>query len=303
MNTFPLISNKFYFFIKLTELNKEYLNSLFNWFFMGKAKQSGTSKSILISDLDDTLRKAHVLNLFKAGINVMTGVRPFDRLRDIFNDYIEHSKRVNENHHIEFHYVSGSHPSMYNAKSWLEKHEFPMGQIFQKDKLLENVEKFKLRTIEKIVEPLLEEVKNNYCSELRLLFFGDNGEKDPKIYKEIGEYLEGHGEEVSIHIFIRDITTKATDLTQHLPTEREEGISYFLSEFDLIKNPFFEFLHPNTKSKIHENHDKNGLIPPYVVETLTQRIQNEDLDHQELGKAPKELAESLIQERYQKKAS
>jgi phosphatidate phosphatase APP1 len=81
---------------------------------------------IIISDLDDTLRMANIEKKVKAASKLITGVKPFEGLRAIFNEINQTESEV------KFYYLSNSYPFLYSGERWTAKHGFPKGIVYKR---------------------------------------------------------------------------------------------------------------------------------------------------------------------------
>ena len=220
------------------------------------------AKIVLISDLDDTVRKAHVLKLAHAGGRIIKGVKPFEDLQAIY-------KNLEQVHgdEIDFFYVSSSYPFLYNASKWLDKYNFPKGEVFQRSLKQENHRDsylYKTTTITNLIERYSQ-------SDTQFIFFGDNGEHDPQIFKDIINNKNIQNSKV----YIRDVSTKAHFWYDRLEVKKEEDQLYFLTEIDLLDEDFVSFLEEDVVNSIKLRFEKKIMIPNYIVYTLKHRVRDD----------------------------
>lgn len=240
-------------------------NSYFLLLFLTFLSESSFAKVFVISDLDDTVRKANVINKADAAKRIIEGVKPFRNMIYLYREIFEEFKSRGEE--VEFIYVSGSHRYFYNAPKWLAEKRFPQGRVFQKKFFVKGgtiaFKKDKIREILKGVDN-----KNDL-----VLFFGDNGQHDAGIYAEMVEELKLEKSQ----IFIRDVVTTALDISKELVVKnRLAGVQYFLGEKDLFKISFFNsFLPTWLLDKVDYEVERKRLIPNYVISYLQKRIKNE----------------------------
>jgi phosphatidate phosphatase APP1 len=137
---------------------------------------------IIVSDLDETLRMANVEVKAKAALKLITGVKPYEGLKAIFNE-------LGQNQEAKFYYLSNSYNFTYSGKKWTQKHGLPKGTVFQRT-LKDDSDSFKPTKLREIVAA---------HPDASFLFFGDNIERDPKFYKDLVAEVP-----VDARIFIRD---------------------------------------------------------------------------------------------------
>ena len=102
-----------------------------------------SAKTVVISDLDETLRVAHSHNKVHALSLIMNGlVKPFPSMQYIFNDY--------KADRAQFTYVSASYFLLYSGIGWISKFKFPLGQTIQKISITEKSLPYKIRVIKRL---------------------------------------------------------------------------------------------------------------------------------------------------------
>jgi hypothetical protein len=220
-----------------------------------------SAKTIVISDLDDTLRKAHGKFKVDAVIKLIKGVKSFKALRDIF---IEHEKITEASgEEIEFYYVSASFKKIYNAAKWVKKQKLPAGPSFQRSIGVKN-EGYKVRTISELLDATNIDPIND-----KVYFYGDNSDLDPVAYLEIVKIYNLQKSK----IFIRDIKAEATRLMFGMPVKRLRGVQYFLSEAELLKKPEFYFVSNEIRDYVREKVIDESLIPKFVSFDFKYKVQ------------------------------
>ncbi len=216
------------------------------------------AKTVVISDLDETLRISQTHNYAVSLGAIIRGVKPFRAMQYIFNDL----KQLED---IEFIYISASYHRFYNGQKWVAKHNFPYGPVYQKPKLTTPNGTFKTGLLERLWN------EGKIQAHDHVLFFGDNSSHDEDAYLE---FKNNH--QLSGDIFIRDIKVKATYVSDLFEQERMEGISYFLSESDLLLSPLNNFLTPKTENFINNQFSKRlGIVKTqlkYLKRKLTKKL-------------------------------
>lgn len=223
---------------------------------------SAYSKLVVVTDIDDTIRKSNVLNLLDA-FKRLKNPKPFGKLRDIFIELKANADISGEK--IEFAYISASLKLFYNADMWLKKYHFPKGHVKQK-KLFANKFKYKLSAIKMFLK------KINFKSDDTLLLFGDNSEVDAEVYSEVVNQLRPR----NFKIFIRDIKMKTVPIfgTESISCN-DQYIKYFISEIEILRDDNFSFISDELSSEVSLEFDNSKLIPNYMEMRLIDRIQDE----------------------------
>lgn len=220
------------------------------------------SKTILITDIDDTIKKANSMGGV-GGVYHFLRKKPYLETRDLFNEI--KNDEASRGHVISYYYVSAAPSFTFDANEWIEKNNFPQGPAFLKTR--ENggeTYAYKYRTIKNIIE---KELKKD--SDLKVIFFGDNSQHDATVYYDLNREMNLGGE-----IFIRDVSTEATYFSSTLPIVRLPGVNYFFSEMELINHPSFLFMSTNLKDLITKQYKKSDLVPPYTLDTLSDRLKD-----------------------------
>ena len=204
--------------------------------------QAFAKEIVIVSDLDETLRRADVEHHVKAGVRLLGGVKPYKGLTAIFKDLKE------SNGNIKFYYLSNSFPFLYNGKGWTKKNDLPEGVVYQRS-LKDKSDSFKPRK--------LKEIKEKH-PDAEFLFFGDNVEHDPKFYQEFAESSDLS----NYSIYIRDALLKFPDSNK---------ITYFQTDKQLISH--FS-LNQSTEDYLNSLSLKD-LVPNFLFNNLKLRIIKE----------------------------
>jgi hypothetical protein len=156
----------------------------------------------LISDLDDTIKHTWVGNKRESIKNGLFSKIPFGGMAAL---YSEISNR--------FIVVSGS-PVILNplVRNFLSDANFPAGELILRNYLWENIEKYKLRALGKIIAKTKDAV----------ILVGDDTEKDPEIYLQIQKRFPAK----VAAIYIRRVSGR------HLPF----GVNGFFHPFEIAVN-------------------------------------------------------------------
>lgn len=145
---------------------------------------SVSAKTIVISDIDDTIKMTGVLNnKIHVGFNGLFSKRAFAGMSELYNEYNAKGYGI--------YYVSGS-PKMIDCRieDFLVEKDFPQGdQRFLKDKISTDTYKFKMESIRNVI------AKENPTS---LILIGDDTEHDPDVYNDISKEYPGLVEAIYI---------------------------------------------------------------------------------------------------------
>jgi hypothetical protein len=222
----------------------------------------GFSKTIIVTDIDDTIKKANSMGGI-GGVWHFLRKKPYEYTRDLFNEI--KASEISAGEEVTFYYVSAAPSYTFDAPEWLVKNNFPIGPTYLKTK--ENGGEtyvYKYRTIKTIIE---NELKKD--PKLKIIFFGDNSQHDAKVYFDLRENMTLSN---SI-IFIRDVSTEATDFDPKLPIVKLSDVTYFFSEVELIGNSDLSFMSKKLSKDITNGYRAQNLIPLYTLDTLTDRLK------------------------------
>lgn len=198
---------------------------------------------VIISDLDETLRKANVEHHLKAAGKLIEGVKPYAGAQIIFNELAA------KNPEAKFYYLSNSYSFLYNGTKWTSKHGFPAGKVYQRG-LKDKSKSFKLHK--------LKEIAKNHAVDAEYIFFGDNVERDPQFY---AQFISEAGLN-NARVFIRDARLIFPSDSNAIYYQHEAQITDDLqlsqNSVEVINKLFF-----------------NYLVPPYLMNNLHQRLVKE----------------------------
>ena len=194
---------------------------------------------VVISDLDETLRMANIEHKLKAGVKLVTGVKPYEGLRAIFNELKA------KNPDIKFYYLSNSYPFLYNGDKWTDKNGFPDGVILQR-RLKDKSDSFKPRKLKEIAAR---------HPDASFLLFGDNVEHDPKFYRN----FLADSQLNDIQIFIRDA---------RLEFSEEPNMTYFQTDAQITDDLNMS----QETTEIVNNLAFNKLVPRFLLKNLKKRL-------------------------------
>ncbi len=218
------------------------------------------AKVIVISDLDDTLKKTKSDHL-----DFLESIDPRERLYPEMRRLLIDLERSYENlgEEVEFYYIDESHDLFSLGTSWIRRYEFPRGTIQTRRLLGGSPLEFKKNILSDILEKL--------GPRDTFYFFGDNASFDDQIYTKLADKMGL----INSYIFIRDVTTEATAWQPYLPVRRVSGVNYFFSEMELINRPALFFISDSLTEDIEMAFKKRTLIPNDHYKRLKKRIESE----------------------------
>lgn len=178
------------------------------------------ARTIVVSDIDDTIRKSETLYAPGAFIGlIQPNVPAFEGINAYY--WLLWSKRA------EFLYVSSSYPEIYDARSWLMTNRFPFGDVVQRSRqkiFTEEEFDFKLQAIVNRLRTM------NITENDEVYFFGDTSYIDEEVYQKAIKVLSLK----NAQIFIRDVDGQSSFLLMTIPVKQTKGVRYFFTDDDLI---------------------------------------------------------------------
>lgn len=159
--------------------------------FLVVGTSGAQAKTLLISDMDDTLKVAHVRDIVSAAMNALDDKTRFAGMSELYQDLAKHSD-------VEIAYVS-------RAPEWLMKgiHQrflvngnFPEGYYTGRKVNDPAGDEFKLNTIRTLVDQVRPR---------KVILVGDNGQRDPAIYEMLAQEFRSQG--IETYQFIRILYT------------------------------------------------------------------------------------------------
>lgn len=226
------------------------------------------SKTVVISDIDDTLKKANSMG--KATEQAYHFLRkiPYLEMRDLFNEIKANEKSKLET--IHYYYVSGAYTATFNAQKWLQKNNFPLGRsILKTFKNKESTYNFKHEKIKEIILAEMQSLDHDKNEPLHVLMFGDNAQYDAAVYTDLTKELN-----LDSKIYIRDVRAEATFFDSTLAVKKLSGVNYYFSEVELLANPEFNYVSTDLLARTYESYKSRSLIPTYTLRTLDRRLKD-----------------------------
>lgn len=223
---------------------------------------AGLSKTIIVTDIDDTIKKANSMGGI-GGVYHFLKKKPYEYTRDLFNEIKAYEEGQGEE--TAYYYVSAAPAFTFDAPTWLILNNFPMGPTFLKT--MENggeTYAYKYRTIKTIIEKELAA-----DPDLKIIFFGDNSQYDGKVYYDLKQEMKLSNSE----IYIRDVSTEATDFDPEIPVVKLPGVIYFFSERELVGNANFPYMSNKLIEGIEREYKLRTIIPLYTLDTLAYRLR------------------------------
>ncbi len=172
--------------------------SLIAIFFLTFLLSNVHSKTIVISDIDDTLKDAQVLNKIEMAKKAYNIRLVFPGMNNLFQELEASLQSRGESY--KFFYVSNA-PDFLMQKAhdkFIRINHFPAGSVLLRAKLSES--EYKIKAIEQLI------IKERPDT---VIMIGDNGERDAEIYEKVSTKLfVKYGVEKSFQ-FIRKTYTSA----------------------------------------------------------------------------------------------
>lgn len=198
---------------------------------------SALSKTVVVSDIDDTLKVSHVRDPKDLILNAFRTSNRFLGMSDLL-----HSLKKDNNAEIVYLTNAPKNLMEWSHSKLLFDGKFPRGTIYLRDGLSSDEHKvFTLRKIIKEKKPT------------RLILFGDNGEKDIYFYERIKNSFPN----IEFTIFIR----AAYDLDRdHTPLEGQYG---FVSPFEVAWTL--------DKLGLIESHSIQILYNKHAIDFITEK--------------------------------
>jgi hypothetical protein len=226
------------------------------------------SKTIIISDIDDTIKKANSAGKFPEQAYHFLKKIPYFEMRDLFNEINSYKKSKQEA--TAFYYVSAAFSFTFDAQAWLQKNHFPAGRSSLKGlKNKESTYDFKHAVIKNILELEAKTLDPKTGETLHVLMFGDNAQIDALVYSDLTREMS-----LDSHIYIRDVRAEATFFDSTLPVKQIAGVTYYFSEIELFNNPEFSFLSTELLLRTRMSYAKRDIVPNYTLLTLNRRLQS-----------------------------
>ncbi len=185
------------------------------------------AKTLVISDIDDTLKRTNVLGYFTGGISA---TNPFIGLPELFNDFLCNEEPTQEaadycrkfrghNHSAKrslIYVTAASGRLQLFGREFISRSNFPQVTVVGKDSGEDTLE-YKTRTVKEIIQG------GEYDE---IILIGDNGQHDARAYKAVADFFPNKKITTYIHQvynpygFYKDDEKKGVEL--------EEGqIAYF----------------------------------------------------------------------------
>lgn len=230
-------------------------------FILAISMISVSAKVVVISDIDDTIKKTNSVDDGFSHAYYFLRKRVYLEMRDLYRELEKSYENFGEE--VEFYYVSHTPDMFFDQERWLYRYEFPKGE----SRLRRLGEGDAYAYKKKVIEDILGQMSPRDT----FYFFGDNSSKDPEVYRDITREMNL----TNSFIFIRDVTTEATFWSGDLPQIRLEGVNYFFSEMELLERPALFFITPKLKEDILKSFSNRELIPKYHFQTLARRIEGQ----------------------------
>lgn len=225
------------------------------------------SKTIVVSDIDDTIKKSNSAGKGAEQIYHFLRKVPYLEMRDFFNEIRENEKARGEI--VKFYYVSAAKSFTFNAQKWLQKNHFPLGRSTLKSMSEKrSTFDFKYAVIKQIILDEMNSLDIEGNEPLEFLMFGDNAQVDADVYSKLSKEFG-----LNARIYIRDVRAVATYFDSTLPIEKLDGVNYYFSEVELFRNAEFNYLSSDLINKTYNSYLDRELVPEYTLKTLGRRLE------------------------------
>ena len=149
------------------------MNSIFVILFLILFSSMGFSKTLIVSDIDDTIKVSHVRDSIDLGLNAFVTTGAFKGMSEVYHSMVAQPE-------TEIIYVTNAYDYLMSDShnEFLRKNNFPKGKIFFRKW---GSEDHKFKTIKNYID-------KNKIDEVILI--GDNGEEDISHYNRIFQHYE-----------------------------------------------------------------------------------------------------------------
>lgn len=245
----------------------KHFKNLFLFFVFFAFTCSIWAKTVVISDIDDTLKQSNSMGKpFEQAYHFLKKV-PYLNMRDLF---IEIKKdAINRGDGIGFYYVSAAYSITFKADKWIDKYHFPQGRTVLKN--LKNkipTYEFKYNVIKQILEQELRNLDSENGEQIIVYMFGDNAQVDAQVYSDIKKELLL----TEAQIYIRDVRAEATYFDSSVPVVKSTESTYYFSEVELFNDSKMNFISNDLKQRALMDYHQYKLIPKYTLKTLERRL-------------------------------
>lgn len=217
------------------------------------------ARVVVISDFDDTVKKANSAGNFLESSYHFLRKKPYLEMRDLFVELKQHYESAGQI--VEFNYVSAAPDILFAQQRWVEKHDFPVGKTFLRTIGSGDTYTFKYNQIVSILRPYLNE------PDLKVIFFGDNSTHDQDVYADATRDYKLNAE-----IYVRDVRTTATEF-ESFPATGRAGVIYFFSEREFANFSGLDFMSSTLRASIEDSYTEKDLIPKYTTKTMIRRVR------------------------------
>lgn len=199
---------------------------------------SVSAKTMIISDIDDTIKMTGVLNSKKAvAFNGLFIKRAFAGMSKLYQQF--------DKDNIDIYYVSGS-PQIISCRveNFLEENHFPqIHNLILRESLSVDTYKYKIEGIRKI----LNELKPD-----KVILIGDDTQHDPDVYRDIDKEYPGLVEAIYIRV------VKQAELPA-LPQMKGIFTSVEIAGFEYLKGQLSKASLVKVAQKFIDKNNKKGI--------------------------------------------
>lgn len=219
------------------------------------------AKFVIISDIDDTIKKTRLTNPIAAIVNfVEKKDGPYEYLREIYHELL-----LAQDDALII-YLSSSYENIYNAQNWLTEYSFPPGLVIQRNLNSPlSGSTFKQNKLQELFN------KEILSAQDTIYFFGDGTEKDAEVYQT----FIAKNKISNAKVYIRDSAMRSRLSFPYLMSY-PAPVEFFISEFDLI-NQLFDLsdylkLNQTTVQNIYMAHLARQLVTKDQIDMLERQF-------------------------------
>lgn len=144
-----------------------------------------TARTLLVSDMDDTIKVSHVLDIDSALANARQTKNAFMGMPELYQALIKIPNAT------PMHYLSSAPQRImeYYHRRFLSRNNFPSGKLVLNRKLIDH--EHKITSLRRMIEEY---------RPTKMILIGDNGERDTIVYAQIRKEFPDIGGETYIHL-------------------------------------------------------------------------------------------------------
>lgn len=191
--------------------------------FSAQGLLASTAKTLLVSDIDDTIKVSHVLNIFGKVVRSTDVTTPFRGMSDLYR-FIQKDQNLTSEKIIYLsnapEKIAGVPALKISHQTFLKVNQFPEGVLDLRPDIFE--QNHKIKELRRLIDQTMPEV---------VILIGDNGEKDAEIYHQIQAEYASVGIQVVTFIHQLYSSRESAFLPDRLS---EKGHSLYPEQFGFV---------------------------------------------------------------------